>query len=760
LIAKMLSLYLSITIPIIIILLYLLYRNLYSTIHTTILHARPLLALSDDALHHPKVVNIPQHKSDNIADYYWAASYMTPCLQPSLYSYLSLDMIERIIKKNATVIQIPICQSGAGASVSSAVCALCEPDTMLLSSFNTLELTEVWTTIVTAFKFSNARILFVELVINTNVLSVLKHIAATIKSSTQFTAALYTPLSHANTAGRSQKQPISLFNADESKTLLSINTLRNHIVLFTFSKEVLQTCSQLAELVFSGADAKIVRPHDILSNASEQEYKIAQSIMTQKNLGRRGNSGSSSGSATTATEFKLKKATAIEPQITFVMPDYQDFINGETDGLVYDFTDAFSAGFNIAYLPWQVAAQEIDTYISFFNSSSVGGISHGYKMKPNGLLLPNHSANQQQHDKTAAMNHSENEQQQRQYPKLEPISNITEYYNHIVSFKNRNSGAGATTAPLYLSIKPTNNTASQQLELKVRNSSSSGGDAALFLITAGPTQGTIYLHDIAHTTSVLTQASFGSQSLIMSALVEVNAVKRQTWYLTSAVTTTADDDDTFDRYISAHNSNNSSGKVRIQLYTGEFICKSAGTTGALQLNYDGTNAIEFAITKMRAELALTLMIPNTREMIKVGGATQNKDRILGVSAADAVGTQFIVERADNANSDKLEVITRLFNIPIKLRWKSDNYVTYDDAGMLKISSSSGIAADDSVASRVELVELADNLLGIINSDSGERLHILEYVRRNTAENSVGDSSSVQYKRHDKFAYVSKYIAQN
>jgi hypothetical protein len=65
-----------------------------------------------------------------------------------------------------------------------------------------------------------------------------------------------------------------------------------------------------------------------------------------------------------------------------------------------------------------------------------------------------------------------------------------------------------------------------------------------------------------------------------------------------------------------------------------------------------------------------------------------------------------------------------------------------------------------VASRVELVELADNLLGIINSDSGERLHILEYVRRNTAENSVGDSSSVQYKRHDKFAYVSKYIAQN
>ena len=170
--------YLSFTIPIIIILIIMLYKNLFSTINNEVI-LKPLETVQNVNI--KSCGELKNKEQYNINDYYISASYMTPCIQNNLYGYLSTDMIRKVIQNGARIIQIPICQENMSNN-SYAICATCEPETMLITSMNSLELLDVWHTILgCAFKNSitNDRIsnpLFIELIINTKNTFTLDHL--------------------------------------------------------------------------------------------------------------------------------------------------------------------------------------------------------------------------------------------------------------------------------------------------------------------------------------------------------------------------------------------------------------------------------------------------------------------------------------------------------------------------------------------------------------------------------------------------------
>jgi hypothetical protein len=151
-----LNLYLAWTIPLAIILIFLLYRNLFSSINSRIITA-PIPSISHATCNTATATSSSSHMAN---EYYIPASYMTPALEPSAFSYMSADMIHKVVDAGARCIQIPFCAMTNGAPV----CALADPDTGMITSMNYLAASEVFNT-VAAIARTVAATIFIELVI-------------------------------------------------------------------------------------------------------------------------------------------------------------------------------------------------------------------------------------------------------------------------------------------------------------------------------------------------------------------------------------------------------------------------------------------------------------------------------------------------------------------------------------------------------------------------------------------------------------------
>ena len=393
------KLYLSITIPIVIILIVLLYRNLFSTVNSDVI-ARPFPTVKNSNM--SPCGQLKSKEQYHISDYYIAASYMTPCLQSSYYGYLSNDMIRKVIQSGARMIQIPICQESA-SSDSAAVCAMCEPDTMLITSLNSLDLGDVWRTIITsAFQdpITNARItnpIFVELVINTKNPFTLDNIADSI----------YQKLDPLKIIDKKVRLVVP-GDYDEGKWIFleKLCKLQNKIVLFTTSP--ISNSEKLSRLVFHIRDTTAKSLFRKLTANSLSSATIPTGTGWQKDYNRM-LSGQSQQKTMDVFQQKyipqLEEMMVANPNASGM--DHRDIedigqeilndtsilnktisfnkvgitcIEPSEIGTNYDFSEAIASGCQIIYMNWQNHDDKLQSYIKMFSESS-------FVLKPSSMRL-------------------------------------------------------------------------------------------------------------------------------------------------------------------------------------------------------------------------------------------------------------------------------------------------------------------------------------------------------------------------------------
>jgi hypothetical protein len=161
--------WLFVAIPAIVLLCFLLYKYNFSNRSGTIisnmnykknLNHKPLLQCYQQDLKY-------QFK---FCDYYFSASYMTPCIGNQHYDYVSSDMITEVLQSGARYIQIPICEADVTLQ-SLPVVGTAEYGTRVITSINTLDIPTVFKTIRgNAFKLKNMSVnypLIIHLILNT-----------------------------------------------------------------------------------------------------------------------------------------------------------------------------------------------------------------------------------------------------------------------------------------------------------------------------------------------------------------------------------------------------------------------------------------------------------------------------------------------------------------------------------------------------------------------------------------------------------------
>ena len=392
------KLYLSITFPILVVLIIILYRNLFSTVNNNVISAStPTVSL----VNMPSCGSLKASEQYHISDYYIAASYMTPCLQGSYYGYVSSDMIRKVIQGGARMIQIPICQESASSS-SLAVCAICEPDTMLITSLNSLELDDVWRNVMScAFQdpSTNNRItnpLFIELVINTKNVFTLDHLADTI-------TARFSPLKIIDKKVRL----VLPSDYDDGKFIFleKLCRLQNKIVMFTTSP--ISNSDKLSALVFhirDGSNKSLFRKiaNTALSSTivptglggdynrmlSRKHQQKTTDVFQQKYIPQLEELMVSNPSATpklAASDIEdigyeiLNDDAVADKNIAFNKIGITCIEPAEL-GTNYDFSQAVASGCQIIYMNWQTVDSNLQSYMKMFAASS-------FVLKPDGMRL-------------------------------------------------------------------------------------------------------------------------------------------------------------------------------------------------------------------------------------------------------------------------------------------------------------------------------------------------------------------------------------
>lgn len=398
-----LKLYLSFTLPIIVILIILLYRNLFSTVNNSVIsNPIPTVQISNIS----PCGKLKAKEQYHISDYIIAASYMTPCIQNSVYGYLSLDMIGKVIQSGARVIQIPICQASSNPD-SPAIVATCEPDTMLITSLNSLELKDVWQIIINnAFlnKITNESInnpIFVELVINTNSPITLDTIAE----------AIYEKMDPKKITNKKIKL-ITPSDYDEGKFIFleKLCRLQNKIILFTTSS--IYNSEKLSKYVFhikSTSTKSLFRKvkHSQLGNINYENGRLS-SIENNNYSSKLSNIEQRK----TDEYFRKQYIPQLEELIlaksvdtTTNSQDIEDIafdilndnrIHNKTIaynkigitcvepidiGSNYDFSEAVGSGCQIIYMNWQNNDSFLKSYIKMFEDNN------SFLLKPDSMRL-------------------------------------------------------------------------------------------------------------------------------------------------------------------------------------------------------------------------------------------------------------------------------------------------------------------------------------------------------------------------------------
>lgn len=161
--------YLMIAIPIIILVIYLGFKFNFN--------ARNINAVGNMGYKNQITLNnldqcssLDKSMQYKLCDYYISSSYMTPCVGNQHYDYVSLEMITEVIQSGARYIQIPICESDAGANAIPVV-GTTQYGQRVITSLNTLDIRSVLNSIrANIFNINNTKInypIIIHLILNT-----------------------------------------------------------------------------------------------------------------------------------------------------------------------------------------------------------------------------------------------------------------------------------------------------------------------------------------------------------------------------------------------------------------------------------------------------------------------------------------------------------------------------------------------------------------------------------------------------------------
>jgi hypothetical protein len=719
------KLYLSITIPIVIILIVLLYRNLFSTINSNII-AKPLPTVKNANM--SSCGQLKSKEQYHISDYYIAASYMTPCLQSSYYGYLSNDMIRKVIQAGARMIQIPICQESTSGD-SLAVCAMCEPDTMLITSLNSLDLSDVWQTILSsAFQhpITKQRItnpIFIELVINTKNPYTLDHIAETI----------YLKLDPLKIVDKKVRLVVPS-DYDEGKWIFleKLCKLQNKIVMFTTSP--IANSEKLSRLVFhirdttnkslfrkmtpSGLSAATVPTgtgwqNDYNRMLSSQSQRKTMDIFQQKYIpqleemmvANPNASGMDHRDIEDIGQEILNDNSVLNKTIAFNKIGIT-CIEPLEMGVNYDFSEAVASGCQIIYMNWQNHDSILQSYINMFTESS-------FILKPTSMRLQ--------------LNPSVSQDIAALYPAVEKlpiplVGNFAQYtYNLVVLAYYNNPKLVLTNV-------------NGNLVMANRLNPININQTFIAIPSKLPSNaGSIHLaipNDFSHVIAV------NSTDIVISSIgIDKKGLENQSWYpiqpLVPSDSSTTNNEQTLILSIQSYNKT----AKRCLFYQNNKLVLANADTG----NKDILN-------KMILQLEI---IPST----VIATFTSQLDDIIKITSTGAVGTinkkngtntEFIIE-----NAIARQPLKSFFNIPVRLKIRSSGkYLTQDTTGIPVINDN--IPGKDNIFTLEQDIS-GDNMVRIVDINN----KILTIIGKNGLQFTQPDKNTSSIKT--LFKINSRYI---